>query len=66
MFVKDLVTGELVGEPIAGTSGNIVWAGDNETLFYGVKDESLRPYKIMRHRLGAKTSEDVQVYEESD
>lgn len=66
VFVKDLVTGELVGEPIAGTSGNIVWAGDNETLFYGVKDESLRPYKIMRHRLGAKTSEDVQVYEESD
>ena len=66
VYVKDLATGELVGEPIVGTSGNIVWASDNQTLFYGVKDESLRPYKIMRHRLGTKASEDVQVFEETD
>ena len=66
VYVKDLVTGELVGEPITGTSGNVVWASDNKTLFYGVKDETLRPYKIMRHRLGTSPNDDVKVYREDD
>ena len=66
VFVKDLVTGELVGQPIVNTSGNLVWASDNKTLFYGVKDESLRPYQIMRHRLGTDPADDELVYEESD
>ena len=66
VYVKDLETGEFMGEPIENTSGNVVWASDNETLFYGVKDDSLRPYKIMRHRLGTAVADDVQVYEEKD
>jgi oligopeptidase B len=66
VYVKNLVTGELVGEPISGTSGNVVWASDNKTLFYGVKDETLRPYKIMRHRLGTSPNDDVEVYREDD
>ena len=66
VYVKDLETGELVGEPIENTSGNIVWASDNQTLFYGVKDEALRPCKIMRHRLGTTVVDDVLVYEETD
>ena len=66
LYVKDLETGELVGEPITGTSGNVVWANDNKTLFYGVKDETLRPCKIMRHRLGTSPNDDVEVYREAD
>lgn len=66
VYVKDLETGKLVGEPIENTSGNLVWASDNKTLFYGVKDEALRPCKIMRHRLGTAVADDVQVYEETD
>ena len=66
VYVKDLTTGELVGEPIMGTSGNVVWASDNQTLFYGVKDETLRPCKIMRHRLGTNPKDDVTVFEETD
>lgn len=66
VYVKDLETGELLGEPIMGTSGNVVWASDNKTLFYGLKDETLRPCKIMRHHLGADPKEDVLVYEEKD
>ena len=65
-YIKNLDTGELVGESIPGTSGNLVWAGDNVTLFYGVKDETLRPCKIMRHRLGTSAADDVEVYHESD
>lgn len=66
VFVKDLETGELVGDPIENTSGNVVWASDNKTLFYGVKDETLRPCKIMRHRLGTDPKDDVTVFEEAD
>ena len=66
VYVKNLETGELVGEPIPNTSGNVVWASDNETFFYGVKDETLRPCKIMRHRLGTTAADDVLVYEETD
>lgn len=66
VYVKDLQTDELVGDPIEGTSGNIVWASDNQTLFYGVKDETLRPCRIMRHRLGTNAKEDVEVYREAD
>ena len=66
VYVKDLVTGQLVGEPITGTSGNVVWASDNKTLFYGVKDETLRPCKILRHQLGTDPKEDILVYEEKD
>ena len=66
VFVKDLETGELVGDPIENTSGNVVWASDNKTLFYGVKDETLRPCKTMRHRLGTDPKDDVTVFEEAD
>ena len=66
VYVKDLQTGELVGEPIENTSGNVVWASDNKILFYGVKDETLRPCKIMRHQLGTNPSDDVMVFEETD
>lgn len=66
VYVKDLATGELVGESIMGTSGNVVWASDNQTLFYGVKDETLRPCKIMRHRLRTNPKDDVTVFEETD
>ena len=66
LYVKDLETGELVGEPVTGTSGNVVWASDNQILFYGVKDETLRPCKIMRHCLGTSSDDDVEVYREVD
>lgn len=66
VFVKDLETEKLVGEPIENTSGNVVWASDNQTLFYGVKDETLRPFKIMRHRLDTHPNDDVMVFEETD
>ncbi len=35
---QDLTTGKDVMEPIPGTSGDVEWANDNNTLFYVVKD----------------------------
>ena len=44
----------------------MVWANDNETIFYSVKDDSLRSCKIMRHRLGDNPDNDELVYFEDD
>ena len=64
---KNLETGETLAEKIEGTTGGCVWAADNKTIFYTVKDpETLRSYKIMRHVLGTDPSVDVAIFEETD
>jgi oligopeptidase B len=63
---KDLSSGEILPDKIDGTAGNLAWAGDNKTLFYATKDESLRMDKIWKHRLGGETGKDQLVYNEGD
>lgn len=53
-------------EIIRNTTGNMVWANDNETIFYSSKDETLRSCKIMRHKLGDDPDNDKLVYFEDD
>ena len=64
--VKDLAS----GETLAGTVervGSVVWAADNEALFYTVEDEEQkRQYQLWRHKLGTAHAEDVLVYQEDD
>lgn len=64
--VKDLTTNEMLTDVIPNTTGSGVWANDNKTVFYTVKDEALRPYKIYKHVLGTDPSEDELVYHEED
>ncbi len=67
IYFKDLTTGELLSDQIPITSGRAIWANDNKTVFYGLKDEvTLRSYKIMKHVLGTDVSKDKLVYEEKD
>jgi len=63
---KSLETGEMLPDEIPNTYGACAWAADNEHVFYGLKDETLRVYKIMRHKLGTPVSEDVEVFHEAD
>ena len=63
---KDLETGELLEDMIPNTNGSVTWAEDNKTVFYSVKDDALRSYKIFKHKLGTPISEDVEVYHEAD
>src|SRR5699024_10776858 len=60
-------TGQLYPEVLSHTSGNMVWANDNQTLFY-VKQhpDTLLPYQVYRHRLDTSVREDVLVHEEQD
>ncbi len=59
---KNLETGELLADEIPNTTGGATWAADNKTVFYSVKDDALRSYKIFKHRLGTKASDDAEVY----
>lgn len=64
---KDLESGEMLPDRIEGVERNVAWANDNQTMFYVVKHpETLLPYKVYRHRLGAPVAQDQLVYEESD
>lgn len=66
IYFKDLTSGEILPDKIDSTAGNLAWAGDNRTLFYATKDESLRMDKIWKHRLGGEAGKDHLVYNEGD
>lgn len=62
--IRDLQTGQDLGEDIPGVQG-FAWAADSRTLFYTVASETLRPYKVLRHQRGSSEA-DVCVFEEPD
>ena len=64
--IRDLTTGEDLPDEIADTFYGSAWSADASTLFYLTVDETWRPYRVWRHRVGAPTSADEVVYEETD
>lgn len=60
----DLRTRELLPDALTNASAALHWANDNRTCFYATLDESKRPYRLYRHRLGA--GDDTLLYEEDD
>ncbi|PCJ48345.1 MAG: oligopeptidase B [Gammaproteobacteria bacterium] len=65
--IKNLQTAEFFPEVIENTSGQVVWANDNKTLFYVRKHPTtLLPNQVYRHELGTSAEKDVLVYEEQD
>ena len=67
IYVKNLVTGEIMKDAIKNTEGASTWANDNKTFFYTSKNPvTLLSEKIKRHSLGTTESQDVVVYEEKD
>lgn len=63
---KNLETGEIYNNKIPNTTGGSVWANDNKTLFYTVRDAALRPHKILKHKFGNDYKNDKEVYVEND
>ena len=65
--IKNLETGEILIESINNSSGSFVWANDNSTLFYTIRDsKTLRNNKIYKHTLGSNSKQDKLVYHEKD
>lgn len=63
---KDLGTGKNMDDIIPNTTGGIVWANDNKTVFYTKNDAALRSYQIYRHILGTPVKSDKLVFHEKD
>jgi oligopeptidase B len=64
---KNLETGAMLPDQVPGVQGDIAWANDNKTIFYTLKDpQTLRGYKVMRHRLGTPVAKDVEIFTETD
>jgi len=63
---KNLITGNFLPDVIENTTGGSVWANDNQTVFYTRKDESLRSFKIFKHKLGTDPASDQLVFHEKD
>jgi oligopeptidase B len=67
LYIKNLTTGEVYKESVPNTDGSYVWANDNKTLFYDVKDEeTLRTCFIKKHVLGNQAGKDETVFFEKD
>lgn len=64
--VKNLATGEILPDEIENTSGDVVWANDNKTLFYTVPNEAWRSYRLYRHTMGTDPTGDKLLYQEDD
>jgi len=63
---KNLTTGEILPDEIPNTAGQAAWANNNKTVFYSIKDDSLRSYKIFKHILGSEVSADKEIFHEKD
>ncbi len=65
LAVKDLRTGKTLADH-AERAGSVVWANDNQTIFYTQEDAvSKRQYRLYRHTAG-NAGPDTLVYEEPD
>ena len=64
--IKNLGTGELLGDKIEDMRGRVVWSPDGSFFFYASLDENGRTYRVLRHVLGEPVESDVVVYEETD
>jgi oligopeptidase B len=63
---RDLETGAELPDVITGAYYGSAWANDNRTFFYTTPDDAMRPWRMVRHVLGAPLDDDVILYQEDD
>jgi oligopeptidase B len=64
IYVKDLATGALVGDPIESSAGGFTFSPDSQWIFWTNRDDNGRPDKIFRRPV--RGGETTLVYEEAD
>ncbi len=65
--LKNLISGETLPAALPDTSGALAWGADDRALFYvRIHPETLRPYRVYRHRVGTPVTDDELVYQEDD
>lgn len=67
MRVRDLSSGLDLDDRLVNTShAGVAFSGDATELFYVLNDEAMRPYRVMRHRIGSAQSDDTEIFSEPD
>lgn len=66
LTVRDLATGEDLGDAVTETAGDVVWSADSTAFYYIRLDDNHRPLRVFRHVIGTDASADPLVYEETD
>ncbi|MGB3685918.1 MAG: S9 family peptidase [Ornithinimicrobium sp.] len=64
--VKDLATGTLVDDAVAGVGYGVAWAAQEDYLFYTRVDDAWRPHQVWRHEVESGCERDVMVHHEAD
>ncbi len=65
IFLCDLASGKVESSGIETSTGGVVWAADNATLFWTERDENQRPYAVFRQNIDGSDDKTL-VYQESD
>ncbi|MFT5705756.1 MAG: oligopeptidase B [Oceanospirillaceae bacterium] len=64
---KEIETDHFLADSLTGTEGDLVWANDNQHVFYIKKDlQTLLGTQVYRHKLGTEQHTDELVYEQQD
>ncbi len=67
IYFKYIDSDELLTDRLEETEGDLIWANDNQHVFYVKKDlQTLLGTQVYRHQLGTAQSQDVLVYEQQD
>ena len=64
IFIRDIVSNEIITREISNTSGSITFSLDDKYIFYSKLDENHRARKIFRHKIGNFEDEDDLIFEE--
>lgn len=64
---RDIDAGTDIDDVLTETkSGASAWSADGQHFFYMLPDDTERPYRVMRHRMGTPQTEDVEVFSDHD
>ena len=65
--IKDIANNIILDGAVSNSSGNVIWALDNNHIYYTKKDPiTLITNKVLKHRIGQSQEEDIVIYEEKD
>ncbi len=64
--IKDLATGQVLGDEIPGTMSSLVWVAEDKGLVYSLANENWRSDNARLHWLGKPVASDVELYREPD
>jgi len=65
IFVCDLTSRQTRSTDITTSTGGLVWASDNKTLFWTERDENQRPFAVYRRNIDSAHEKSL-AYQESD